>query len=72
LYHDCESRTDAGQDEHDQRRLNKYLLSKIWAFGCARPAAVFLGGFAGLSLTTTILPTVISILGVTDEFLGAP
>ncbi|MEF8717351.1 MAG: hypothetical protein V5B44_06285 [Candidatus Accumulibacter necessarius] len=47
-------------------------MSKIWAFGCARPAAVFLGGFAGLSLTTTILPTVISILGVTDEFLGAP
>jgi len=30
--------------------------------------AVFLGGFAGLSLTTTVLPEVIATLGVTDSF----
>jgi len=50
------------------RRLNNYLLSKIMGIRLRSVAAVFLGGFAGLSLTTTILPTVISVLGVTDDF----
>mgnify|MGYP003383317695 CR=1 FL=1 len=45
------------------RRLNNYLLSKIMGIRLRSVAAVFLGGFAGLSLTTTILPTVISVLG---------
>lgn len=50
------------------KRLNNYVLSKIMGIRLRAVAAVFLGGFAGLSLTATILPTVISILGVTDDF----
>ena len=50
------------------KRLNNYILSKIMGIRLRSVAAVFLGGFAGLSLTTTILPTVISVLGVTDDF----
>lgn len=49
-------------------RLNRYILSKILGIRLRPTGAVFLGGFAGLSLTTTILPTVISILGATDDF----
>jgi hypothetical protein len=50
------------------KRLNQYVLSKIMSIRLRPTAAVFLGGFAGLSLTTTILPTAISILGATDSF----
>ena len=50
------------------KRLNKFIVSKIMGIRLRPVVAVFLGGFAGLSLTSTILPTVISILGVTDDF----
>ena len=50
------------------KRLNKYIVSKIMGIRLRPVAAVFLGGFAGLSLTSTILPTVISVLGFTDDF----
>lgn len=50
------------------KRLNSYILSKIMGIRLRPVGAVFLGGFAGLSLTSTILPTVISVLGVTDDF----
>lgn len=49
-------------------RLNRYILSKILGIRLRPTGAVILGGFAGLSLTTTILPTVISFLGATDDF----
>lgn len=46
------------------KRLNRFILGIR-----LRPTgAAFLGGCAGLSLTTTILPIVISTLGVTDDF----
>lgn len=50
------------------KRLNNFILSKILGIRLRPTGAVILGGFAGLSLTTTILPTVISILGATDDF----
>ena len=50
------------------KRHNQYVLSKIMGIRLRPTGAVFLGGFAGLSLTTSILPTVISTLGVTDSF----
>lgn len=50
------------------KRLNSYVLSKIMGIRLRPVGAVFLGGFAGLSLTTTILPEVIATLGVTDSF----
>lgn len=50
------------------KRLNKFILSKIMGIRLRPVGAVFLGGFAGLSLTATILPTVISIMGITDSF----
>ena len=50
------------------KRLNRYVLSKIMGIRLRPVGAVFLGGFAGLSLTTTILPEVIAALGVTDSF----
>lgn len=48
--------------------LNRFILSKILGIRLRPTGAVILGGFAGLSLTTTILPAAISILGVIDEF----
>jgi hypothetical protein len=50
------------------RRLNKYIVSKIMGIRLRPTGAVVLGGFAGLSLTTSVLPTIISTLGVTDSF----
>ena len=50
------------------KRLNKYIVSKIMGIRLRPTVAVFLGGFAGLSLTSTILPTAISVIGVTDDF----
>jgi hypothetical protein len=50
------------------RRLNKFILSTIMGIRLRPTVAVFLGGFAGLSLTSTILPSVISVIGVTDDF----
>lgn len=50
------------------RRLNKYIVSKIMGIRLRPTGAVVLGGFAGLSLTTSVLPTIISTLGFTDSF----
>lgn len=50
------------------KRLNRYVLSKIMGIRLRAVGAVFLGGFAGLSLTATVLPEVIAALGVTDSF----
>ena len=50
------------------KRLNSYILSKIMGIRLRSIGAVVLGGFAGVSLTTTILPAVIATLGVTDSF----
>jgi hypothetical protein len=50
------------------KRFNNYVLSKIMGIRLRSVGAVFLGGFAGLSLTTTVLPEVIATLGVTDSF----
>ena len=50
------------------KRLNRYVLSKIMGIRLRPVGAVFLGGFAGVSLTTTVLPEVIATLGVTDSF----
>jgi len=46
------------------KRLNRFILGiRLRSAGAA-----FMGGCAGLSLMATILPTVISALGVTDDF----
>lgn len=50
------------------KRLNNYILSKIMGIRLRGVGAVFLGGFAGLSLTSTVLPTAISVVGFTDDF----
>ena len=50
------------------KRLNKYVLKKIFGIRLRSVAAVFLGCSAGLSLTSTVLPTVIEIAGVSDSF----
>lgn len=50
------------------KRLNKYIVSKIMGIRLRPTVAVFLGGFAGLSLTSTILPTALSVIGATDDF----
>lgn len=57
-----------GGEEGMIKRLNHYVLSKLMRIRLRPTGAVFLGGFAGLSLTTTVLPTVISTLGVADDF----
>jgi hypothetical protein len=50
------------------KRINSYVLSRIMGIRLRSVGAVFLGGFAGLSLTATVLPEVIATLGVTDSF----
>lgn len=50
------------------KRLNKFIIDKIFGIRLRSVAAVFLGGSAGLSLTSTVLPTVIEIAGVSDSF----
>jgi hypothetical protein len=50
------------------KRLNNYIVSKIMGIRLRGVGAVFLGGFAGLSLTSTVLPTVLSLVGITDDF----
>ena len=50
------------------KRLNNFILSKILGIRLRPTGAVILGGFAGLSLTASVLPAVISFLGATDDF----
>lgn len=50
------------------KRFNKFIISKILGIRPRPVGAAFLGGCAGLSLTTTILPEVISALGIADSF----
>lgn len=50
------------------KRLNQFILAKVFGIRLRSVGAVFLGGCAGLSLTTTVLPTAIEMLGVSDSF----
>lgn len=50
------------------KRLNQFIISKIWGIRLRPSVAVFLGGCAGLSLTATVLPTAIASLGQIDDF----
>lgn len=50
------------------KRLNKYVLKMIFGIRLRSVAAVFLGASAGLSLTSTVLPTVIELAGASDSF----
>lgn len=50
------------------KRLNQFILAKILGIRLRSVGAVFLGSCAGLSLTTTILPSVIEIMGAIDSF----
>ena len=50
------------------KRLNKYVLKAIFGIRFRSVAAVFLGASAGLSLTSTVLPTVIELAGASDSF----
>jgi len=54
--------------DHMIKRFNKFILAKILGIRLRSVGAVLLGGCAGLSLTATILPTVISTVGITDSF----
>jgi len=50
------------------KRFNKFIVAKIWGIRLRPAGAAFMGACAGLSLTSTVLPTVISAVGVTDDF----
>jgi hypothetical protein len=50
------------------KQINTFILSRILGIRLRSVAAVFLGGCAGLSLTTTVLPTGIETMGVNDSF----
>lgn len=67
--HSLVARGDPTLDRSNMiKRLNGFILSKILGIRLRPTGAVLLGGFAGLSLTTSILPTAISLLGISDEF----
>lgn len=50
------------------KRFNQFIVAKIWGIRLRPTGAAFLGACAGLSLTASVLPTVISFLEVTDSF----
>jgi hypothetical protein len=53
---------------HMIKRLNNFILTSIKSIRLRSVGAVLLGGCAGLSLNSTILPLVMANLGVLDEF----
>ena len=53
---------------HMIKRLNNFILASLKKIRLRSVGAIFLGGFAGISFNSTILPTVISSLGFMDEF----
>jgi hypothetical protein len=53
---------------HMIKRLNNFILTSIKNIRLRSVGAVLLGGCAGLSLNSTILPLVMANLGVLDEF----
>jgi hypothetical protein len=53
---------------HMIKRLNNFILTSLKKVRLRSVGAVLLGGCAGLSLNSTILPLVMSNLGVLDEF----
>jgi len=53
---------------HMIKRLNNFILRSIKSIRLRSVGAVLLGGCAGLSLNSTILPLVMANLGVLDEF----
>ena len=50
------------------KRLNAGILNFIKRIRIRAVGATLLGGFAGLSLTSNIIPSVMSFMGVTDSF----
>lgn len=50
------------------KQFNKFIVSRIWGIRLRPTGAVFLGGFAGLSLTATVLPEALAGAGLTDSF----
>lgn len=50
------------------KRFNKFIISRLWGIRLRPTGAVFLGAFAGLSLTATILPEALTAAGLTDSF----
>jgi len=50
------------------KRLNKFIIEKIWSIRLRPSVAVLLGGCAGLSLTATVLPEVLASAGINDSF----
>lgn len=50
------------------KRINQFILSRIFGIRLRPTGAALLGACAGLSLTATILPTVIESIGVMDSF----
>ncbi len=50
------------------KRLNKFIVSLIWGIRLRPTGAVILGGFAGLSLTSSVLPEALAAVGLTDSF----
>ena len=53
---------------HMFKRLNNFILTSIKGIRLRSVGAVLLGSFAGLSFNSTIIPTVMSTVGVIDEF----
>jgi len=53
---------------HMIKRLNNFILASLKKIRLRSVGAVFLGGFAGISFNSTILPTIVSSLGFMDEF----
>jgi hypothetical protein len=50
------------------RRSNAAILSFVMGIRLRPTAAVILGGFAGLSLTSNIIPSALSFAGIMDSF----
>lgn len=50
------------------RRLNAAILKVILGIKLRPTAATLLGGLAGLSLTTNIIPSAMSFMGISDSF----
>lgn len=50
------------------RRSNAAILNFVMGIKLRRVGAALLGGFAGLSLTATVIPSAMSLMRVTDSF----
>jgi hypothetical protein len=50
------------------RRFNAAILNFVMGIKLRRASATLLGGFAGLSLTSNVIPSAMSLMGVMDSF----